>query len=210
MHRRLLFALAIVAVFIAVGAGVRLLPGSISSTAAQEPTPAFGTLTGMATRLVERIIVDGVIVDEIEVPVTDGRIAIPELGIDLPLGADGSFSFSDLPVSADPDNPTEVTVIFTAPGLGSYTYEHLRLYPGTVGSRLTPLMTGTPRVNDRGRAHPERDRAQMDVSGDLPQAGGGGPVAGSGPPVASWLLVLLGAALVCAGAGTRLIRRSRR
>ena len=176
-----------------------LTAGTAGVARAQEETPVFGTLTGTAYRLVDQTIVDGVIVDEIEVPVTNGRIAIPELGIDEPLAADGTFSFSDLPVSSDPDNPTEVTVIFTAPGLGSYTYEHLRLRPGTVGPNLTPQMVETPRNNDR-------PRAPIDVGGDLPNMGGG-PVAGSGAPVASGLLALVGAALFCAGASIRMIRR---
>ncbi len=179
-----------------------LFLGSLGSTQAQEEAPVFGALRGTAYRLVERIIVDGVIVDEIEVPVTDGRIAIPELGIDQPLAADGSFHFSDLPVSGDLDNPTEVTVIFTAPGLGSYTYEHLHLYPGTGGPILTPQMIDTPRNND----HP---RAAIDVSGDLPKTGGGGPAAGSGLRVTSALLALslVGAALVCVGVASRVIRK---
>ncbi|MCH8949168.1 MAG: hypothetical protein IIB87_02180 [Chloroflexi bacterium] len=41
----------------------------------------------------------------------------------------------------------------------------------------------------------------------LPAAGGGGAVVGSGSPVASGLLALVGAALVCAGAASRVIRR---
>ena len=111
-------------------------------------------------------------------------------------------------MSADLDNPTEVTVIFTAPGLGSFTYLHLRLYPGPVGFNLTPQLTDTPRVNDRSRFHPDRDRAPVNTSGAFPEAGGGGAVAGSGSPVASGLLALVGAALFCAGASIRLMRRS--
>ena len=156
----------------------------------------FGTLTGTASRLTEQIIVDGAIVEQIEGPVTDGRIAIPELGIDRPLAADGSFHFSDLPVSADQDNPTVVTVIFTAPGLGSYTYEQIRLRPGTVGSNLTPQMIESPRVNTGG------------IRTELPDTGSG-PVAGSGLPSAFGLLALVGAAFLCAGAATHLMRRIR-
>ena len=181
-----------------------LFPGGTVSTAAQETAPAFGTLTGTAYRLVELIIVDGVIVNQTQVPVTDGRIVIPELGIDLPLATDGSFSLSDLPVSADLDNPTEVTVIFTAPGLGSFTYLHLRLYPGTGGPILTPQLTDTARVNDRSRFHPDRDRAPVNTSGAFPDTGGGGPVPGSGSPAASGLLALVGAALLGAAASIRL------
>ncbi len=164
---------------------------------AQDPTPAFAILTGTAYRLVDQTIIDGVIHDQTQVPVTDGRIAIPELGIDQPLAADGSFHFSDLPVSADPDNPTEVTVIFTAPGLGSYTFEHVGLYPGTGGPILTPQMISTPRTSDHPRA-----------PGPLPGTGGGGPGAGSGPPVATGLLALLGVLLLCIGATARAMRRS--
>ena len=43
----------------------------------------------------------------------------------------------------------------------------------------------------------------------LPATGGGGPVTGSGSPVASGLLALVGVALVCAGAASRLTRRLR-
>ena len=194
---RLLRLAVVMAVCVAVVSAVflgGLFLGTTSPTAAQET--AFGSLRGTAYRLVDQIIVDGVIEEEIELPVTDGRIAIPELGIDQPLAADGSFHFSNLPVSADLDNPTEVTVIFTAPGLGSYTYEHLRLHPGTGGPILTPQMISTPRTSGHPRA-----------PGPLPDTGGGGPLAGSGPPVASGLLALVGAALVCAGASMRLMRR---
>lgn len=151
--------------------------GRIGVAQAQETAPAFAVLTGTAYRLVDQTIIDGVVHDQTQVPVTDGRIAIPELGIDLPLAADGSFTFSNLPVSADLDNPTEVTVIFTAPGLGSFTYLHLRLYPRPVGPNLTPQLTDTPRVNDRSRFHPDRDRAPVNTSGAFPDTGGGGPVA---------------------------------
>ena len=185
---------AIVAVLIAAGVAI-----STASTLAQETDPVLGSLRGTASRLVEQIIVDGAIVDEIEVPVTDGRIAIPELGIDQPLAADGSFHFSDLPVSADLENQTIVTVIFTAPGLGSYTFEHVGLYPGTGGPILTPQMIDIPRVNDQGL-----------IQSGLPETGGSGPVAGSGLSLALWLLALGGAGLLCAGAATRMIMRSAR
>ena len=129
-------------------AGISLLlvdeGGSDASTA---------TLSGTAYRLVSQTVVDGVVVDETQVPVTDGRIAIPELGIDMPLALDGSFRFSALPVRADPASPTEVTVVFTAPGLGSFTFLHLRLYPGSQGPILTPQMIDTPRVGDLSRGH---------------------------------------------------------
>jgi len=120
---------------------------------AQVPAVDVATLTGTAYRLVDQTVVDGVVIDDREVPITDGRIAIPELGIDIPLAEDGSFHLSDLPASADPGNPTEVTVIFTAPGLGSFTYLHLRLYPGHVGPNLTPQLIDTPRVDDLSRGH---------------------------------------------------------
>ena len=175
-----------------------LVPASIL---AQTP-PAVAALTGTAYRLVDQTIVDGVVVDETEVAVTDGRMAIPELGIDMPLAADGSFNLSNLPVSADPDNPTEVTVIFTAPGLGSYTYLHLRLYPGTVGPNLTPQLIDTPRVDDLSRGHRGTGPA-------LPEAGGGGSIADGGRPVVPALIALVGAALICTGAVTRRMRRAR-
>ena len=48
---------------------------------------------------------------------------------------------------------------------------------------------------------------QVFAPGTLPQAGSGGAI-NSGSPVASGLLALVGAALVCAGAATLMIRRS--
>ena len=174
------------------------------SHAQTTPTPAMATLTGTAYRLVDQTIVDGVVVDETEEPIMDGRIAIPELGIDMPLAADGTFALSNLPVSADPDNPTEVTVIFTAPGLGSYTYLHLRLFPGTVGPIPTPQLIDTPRVNDLNRAHFHDDSMRA-----FPVTGGGGPATGSGLPVAPALLALVGAALVFAGTAARRMRKAR-
>ena len=165
------------------------------------PTQGMATLTGTAYRLVDQTIVDGVVVDETLEPISDGRIAIPELGIDMPLAADGTFALSNLPVNADPDNPTEVTVIFTAPGLGSFTFLHFLIYPGPVGPTLTPVLIDTPRVDDHS------DRGGPQVSSALPEAGGG-PAAGSGLPVAPALLALAGVALIFAGAATRRIRRA--
>ena len=109
---------------------------------------AYGVLTGTAYRLVDQTIVSGVVTHETEVPVTNGRIAIPELGIDQPLESDGSFSLRALPVNPNPDRGPIVTVIFTAPGLGSFTYRHLHLYPGPSGAILTPQMIGSPRVDE--------------------------------------------------------------
>ena len=140
--------------------------------AAQEPPPATAALTGTAYRLVDQTIVDSVVVDETELPVTDGRIAIPELDIDVALAKDGSFRLSDLPVDADTDRPTEATVVFTAPGLGSFTYLHLRLYPGPVGPNLTPQMIDTPRVNDRSIYH-----AHSEDTRGFNNAGAGDPAA---------------------------------
>ena len=171
--------------------------GVMAVTHAQTPTPAVATLTGTAYHLVDQTIVDGVVVDETLEPLSDGRIAIPELGIDMPLAADGTFTLSNLPVSADPDNPTEVTVIFTAPGLGSLTYLHLRIGPGE-GPILTPVLIDTPRVTDVARAHMHDDSMR-----GFPETGGGGPVAGSGLPLTPELLALAGAALIFAGAATR-------
>ena len=165
------------------------------SHAQTTPTPAVATLTGTAYYLVDQTIVDGVVVDETLEPISDGRIVIPELGIDMPLAADGTFELSNLPASANPDNPTEVTVIFTAPGLGSFTYLHLRIGPG-YRPILTPVLIDTPRVDD----HSMRG---------FPETGGGGPAAGSRLPVAPALLALAGAALIFAGAAARRMRRER-
>ncbi len=149
--------------------------GSTGPAAAQTPTPAMATLTGTAYRLVDQTIVDGVVVDETLEPITDGRIAIPELGIDMPLSPDGTFVLSNLPASADPDNPTEVTVIFTAPGLGSFTFLHLQIYPEHVGPNLTPQLIDTPRVNDLNRAHFHGD--------SFPEGGHAGPAPATLPSV---------------------------
>lgn len=182
---------------------VSLFLSSTAPTAAQET--AFGTLTGTAYRLVDQTIVDGVVVDQTLEPISDGRITVPELGVDEPLSANGSFRFTDLPLSADPDNPTEVTVIFTAPGLGSFTYLHLRLYPGTVGPHLTPQLTETPRVDDRSRAH-GGDDGHVNISGELPSTGSGF-AAGSASFMSSALLALGGAALLSVAASIRLMHR---
>ena len=178
--------------------------GATAVTHAQTtPAPAVATLTGTAYYLVDQTIVDGVVVDETLEPLSDGRIAIPELGIDMPLAADGTFTLSNLPVSADPDNPTEVTVIFTAPGLGSLTYLHLRIGPGE-GPILTPVLINTPRVTDVARAHTHDDSMR-----GFPETGGGGPAAGSGLPLTPELLALAGAALILAGTATRRMRKAR-
>lgn len=156
---------------------------------------------------------DYLVVEEIVAPVTNGRIAIPELGIDEPLSPRGSFRFTDLPVSADEDNPTEVTVIFSAPGLGSFTFLHLRLYPGTVGPHLTPQLTEVPRVDDLSRDHRE---IRLDASRELPNAGSGASDTSFALSTLSAVLALAGAALLLAGGtvllwqrrGLRLGRRS--
>ena len=111
----------------------------------------MGTITGTANRLVDQTIVDGVVVDETLEPISDGRIAIPELDIDMPLVVGATFDLSNLPASADRDNPTEVTVVFTAPGLGSFTYLYLRIGPG-YRPILTPVLIDTPRVDDHSLA----------------------------------------------------------
>jgi hypothetical protein len=125
--------------------------GSTAPVAAQAPAADVGTITGTAYRLVDQTIVDGLVVDQALEPISDGRIAIPELGIDVPLAAGATFAFDSLPVSTDPDNPTEVTVIFTAPGLGSFTYLYLRIGQGH-RPNLTPQLTATPRVDDHSLA----------------------------------------------------------
>ena len=135
-----------------------------------------GTLTGTAYHLVDQTIVGSLVVDETVELIRDGRIAIPELGIDMPLSPDGTFRLSNL-ASGTPHAVIQVTVLFTAPGLGSYTYLHLRLYPGTVGPNLTPQLIDVPRVNDLNRAHfhgdsfPEGGHAGAPVVA-LPEAAG--------------------------------------
>ncbi len=162
-----------------------------------------GALTGTAYHLVDQTIVDGVVVDQTLEPISDGRIAIPELGIDMPLSADGTFALSNLLASATPHTIAQVTVVFTAPGLGSYTFLHLLVYPGPVGPNLTPQLIDTPRVNDLNRAHFHDDSMR-----GFPVTGGG-PAASPGLPVAPALLALAGAALVFAGSATLRTRRAR-
>lgn len=166
---------------------VAAFAGGWPTAHAQDTTPALAALSGTAYELVDQTIVDGIVIDETQVPVTNGRIAIPELGTDQPLLEDGSFSFSDLPVSADPNNPTEVTVIFTAPGLGSFTFLHLRLYPGPVGPILTPQLIDIPRVDDLAR--------ERGTGGPLPATGTGHPVGDTPPFAVVAILALLGATL---------------
>lgn len=172
-----------------------------------------GTITGTAYHLVDQTIVDGVVIDETLEPLNDGRIAIPELGIDMPLAADGTFRLSDL-ASATPDTLIQVTVVFTAPGLGSFTFLHLLIYPERVGPNLTPQLIDTPRVNDLNRAHfhgdsfPEAGGHVGPAAGTLPEMGGGAPTDGSGLLVAPALLALLGAALIWAGAAIRSQRKA--
>ena len=173
-------------------------PGTLSEST------GGGAITGTASHLVDQTIVDGVVVDETLEPLSDGRIAIPELGIDMPLSPDGTFQLSDL-ASATPHTLIQVTVVFTAPGLGSFTFLHLLIYPEDLGPNLTPQLIDTPRVNDLNRAHfhgdsfPEGGHAGPPPS-RLPEAGAGATAAGAGAPVAPALLALAGAALVCAGA----------
>ncbi len=164
--------------------------------------PGGGALTGTVYHLVDQTIVDGVVVDQTLEPISDGRIAIPELGIDMPLSVDGTFALSNLLASATPHTIAQVTVVFTAPGLGSYTFLHLLVYPGPVGPNLTPQLIDTPRVNDLNRAHFHDDSMRA-----FPVTGGGFPAAGSGLSVAPALLALAGAALIFAGATARHIRK---
>ena len=77
-----------------------------------------GTLTGTAYHLVDQTIVGSLVVDETVELIRDGRIAIPELGIDMPLSPDGTFRLSNL-ASGTPHAVIQVTVLFTAPGLGA-------------------------------------------------------------------------------------------
>lgn len=122
-----------------------------STTAAQIPESAVGTISGTAYRLVDQTVVDGLVVEENLEAITDGQIAIPELGLDMPLPEDGEFDLRDLPASAKPENPTRVTVIFTAPGLGSFTFLNVPIVPW-MNPVLTPVLIDEPRVDDLSRA----------------------------------------------------------
>jgi hypothetical protein len=76
-----------------------------------------GSIKGVAYRIVDQTVIDGVVVDEVLAPVVKGEVAIPELEVDVNLGSDCTFDLSDLTVSASSDDPAELTVVFSAPDL---------------------------------------------------------------------------------------------
>ena len=132
--------------------------GGAGQTAA-ETQPKLGSISGTAYVLVGQTVVDGIVTAEEENPVAEGMLAIPELDVSVAIGPDGSFSVSDLPVNADPADVTEVTVIITAPGSGSFTYNNLRIGPG-YRPILSAQLTQDPRVDDV---------VYPDLDSDIPQ-----------------------------------------
>jgi len=135
----------IIAISLAVTLSGFLLNGGGSG--AQTP-PAFGRITATAYRLVQQTVVDGVVVDEKLEPISDARVSISELAVDMPLDRFGSADLSALPIGQG-DEAT-VTVVFTAPGLGSFTFRNLEIGGGLLPN-LTPVLTDQPRVTDVSR-----------------------------------------------------------
>ena len=112
-----------------------------------ETLPAITIFTGTMSRLVEQVFVDGVVVDEILEPVTNGRVSIPELGVEQPLGPDGSFSFRRLEL---PQIPMLVSVEVEADGYRPTTWaNNLVLYRG-LGWNFTPrlVLGNEPKLTD--------------------------------------------------------------
>lgn len=114
---------------------------------AQTEDSFVGRVSGTAYRLVEQTVVDGLVVDEELEPISNGRIAIPELDIDTPLETDAEVRLRNLPASADRENPTKITVVFSAPGLGDFTFRNVPIGPW-VDPILTPVLIDQPRVDD--------------------------------------------------------------
>ncbi len=112
-----------------------------------EAAPAIGTLTGTISRLVEQIFEGQVVVEEITEPVTSGRVAIPELGVEQPLGPDGSFSFRRLEFSRD---HMLVSVVVQAEGFRPTTWANRLVLSAGTGPNFTPrIELGTePKLTD--------------------------------------------------------------
>lgn len=104
-------------------------------TVTQETRLAVGTLSGTISVVVKKVIVDGVVVEEILEPVANGRVTIPELGVAQELALDGSFNFSDLSM---PRDPMLISVEVQADGYRPTTWaNYIVLYPDT-GPHFTP------------------------------------------------------------------------
>lgn len=112
-----------------------------------EDAPAIGTLTGTISRLVEQIIVDGVVVDEILEPVTNGRVTILELGVEQPLGPDGSFSFRRLQFSR---GHMLVSLEVQAEGFRPTTWANRLVLSAGTGPNFTPRIElgAEPKLTD--------------------------------------------------------------
>lgn len=100
-----------------------------------EAAPAIGTLTGTISRLVEQIFEGQVVVEEITEPVTNGTVSIPELGVEQPLGPDGSFSFRRLEFSRD---HMLVSVEVEAEGFRPTTWANYLVLSAGTGPNFTP------------------------------------------------------------------------
>lgn len=195
--------------------GGALLSGT-RSTAAQQPTPAFATLTGTVYYLVDQTIVDGVVVHEEKAPVTNGRVTILELNVSQPLAKDGTFTFSNLTL---PQDPMLVSYEIRAEGYRPTTWANMHVLTARSAPILTlPLEPGDePKLIDWCPdllARPQEDLSAVghqhaEFCSQLPKAGGGGPMGGSGAPVGALPLVLALVGAVLVGVGTMTHRLGR-
>ena len=124
--------------------GVALARGEVGVSAT---SPAFTNFTGTMSRLVEQKMVDGVVVDEILEPVTNGRVTILELGVEQPLGPDGSFSFRRLQFSR---GHMLVSLEVQAEGFRPTTWANRLVLSAGTGPNFTPrIELGTePKLTD--------------------------------------------------------------
>jgi Tol biopolymer transport system component len=80
---------------------------------------------------------------------TDASVHVLGDGIDLTVttAENGRAIIKDVPVSTDPERPTRVNVIITAPGYAPFSFKWVPLYPGN-GPILTPDLSDQPQVDD--------------------------------------------------------------
>ncbi len=108
---------------------------SVSESLVPERVPAIGTLTGTISRLVEQIFEDHIVVEEITEPVTNGTVSIPELGVEQPIGPDGSFSFTSLELTGV---PMLLSLEVAAPGYRTTTWAKYLIMYGSLGPNFAP------------------------------------------------------------------------
>ena len=212
MNRLLLPILTIQVLLALGGALLAAACGGAGSAAAQEPTPAITSLTGQVSTIVDRTIVDGVVVDQTEVPVTHGHITIIELDATQPLAADGTFNFPNLLL---PEEPMLVSIEIRAVGYRPTTWANYLLMFGGTGPNFTPNLEpgGKPKVIDLCPELLVTPRDELSaVTGlmaklcaelpkaDLPAAGSGSSPSESFPFGISVLIACLGAVLITVGA----------